>query len=197
MSANFAPSMSPDELQLLIDHVPRNGICLEFGSGGSSQLFFEHGVDRLYSVESDNAWIIKLLDNPTLNKNKKQGTWIPIHADIGETKSWGKPVAESPDIEWLNYHQYCWEKIPEKRFDLILIDGRFRVACACQCLLRCETKPTTFVIHDFWNRPHYHVLLKYFDEESSADSLVILRPKKRIRWQYLAMLLQKHMLDSR
>ena len=119
----------------------------------------------------------------------------PLHADIGPIISFGRPEAQTPDVCWLNYHQYCWSKFSERDFDFILIDGRFRVACTCQSLLRCNKPGVLFAIHDFWNRPEYHILLKFFDVIDRADSLGIFKAKQKIDWQELNLVLQDHQFD--
>lgn len=197
MSINYMPVMTKNEINLLNNYFPKNGTCLEFGSGGTTQFFLEHGLKALYSVESDETWTLKLLENRLIDDSKNKGRWIPIHADIGAVQEWGTPIAQSPELIWLNYHQHCWEEIPENNFDMILIDGRFRVACVCQCLFRCIIHDTVFVIHDFWNRPHYHGVLKFLKEENRADTLGIFRPKKRLNWKSLFLLLQEHQFDYR
>ena len=79
-----------------------------------------------------------------------------------------------------------------RNLDLILIDGRFRVACLCQSLLHCDNKDVTFVIHDFFDRPDYHCVLKLCTEVDRADTSVVLRRKKRVDWKQLSLMLQAH-----
>jgi len=61
--------------------------------------------------------------------------------------------------------------------DLILIDGRFRVACALNLFDQIENN-TTIIFDDFLNRKNYHVVLEYYDIVMKAGRTVIL--KKRI-----------------
>jgi hypothetical protein len=63
------------------------------------------------------------------------------------------------------------------RLDLVLIDGRFRVACALEAVLRCSPD-TTLVIHDFWNRPVYHGLLPYLDELERCATIGVFRIRR-------------------
>lgn len=154
-------------------------------------------MKTLYSVDSDRQWLEKLLENAVVRACLKAKRWTPIHAGIGHITDWGQPAIEQPDLVWLNYHQHCWQTIADRKFDMILIDGRFRVACVCQCLLRCGLKDVVMVIHDFWNRPHYHGVLDFLQLEDKADTLGVFRPKKRVNWKGLSLLLQKHQFDFR
>jgi len=192
MSHEFPPHMSSDEVALLGDVVKKNFSILEFGCGGSTQLFFEKGAKELVSIDSDAEWLRKLLTNKDISAFHKRGIWCPLHADIGKTREWGAPMDRVPQIHWLNYHQYCWNGFSNRQFDLILIDGRFRVACVCQSLLRCARENMLLAIHDFWNRPHYHVVLDFLDTLEKVDSLGIFKPKSTIDWQALSLVLQDH-----
>lgn len=197
MATNYTPYMRPTEIALLDRFVPEKGVCLEFGSGGSTQFFLDRGIAKLYSVESDKSWLDKLRDNPTVQISHKRGDWIPLYADIGKVKAWGVPANSSPSVAWLNYHQHIWKKIPDPTFDFILVDGRFRVACLLQCLLRCVNREVIIVVHDFWNRPYYHRVLGHLNVVDKVDSLGVFTPKKRLNWKKLTLTLQDCQLDWR
>ena len=78
--------------------------------------------------------------------------------------------------------------------DLVLVDGRFRVACALQALAHCQPH-TVLLIHDFWNRTPYHPVLAFTDWLGSCDTLAILRRKPAIDRDKLAQALQAHRLQ--
>lgn len=71
-------------------------------------------------------------------------------------------------------------KIKSKLIDLILIDGRFRVACCLHCYNIID-KNTCIIFDDFLNRPEYHIVLDYYDiiEKTSDNIMVILKKKDR------------------
>lgn len=189
MSDNpLKPHMSEAELELFERSFPVGGRALEFGSGGSTPHFFAGGAASLVSVESDRAYLEHLARLPELQGKK----WLPIHASIGSTGDWGYPLDPEPHPAWLNYHQSSWALMPDRNFDFILIDGRFRVACLCQSLLRCANENPLILIHDFWPRTHYHVILDYCDVAGRADSSVLLRRKSRLDWKALALTLQEY-----
>ena len=74
-------------------------------------------------------------------------------------------------------------------FDVVLVDGRWRVACALFALDYIREDTVVFM-HDF-QRSIYHVVLQWYDEIKRVDSLVALkmkagveRPKKEIMEKY-------------
>ena len=193
MSDPLRPRMTESETALLQAIVPQGGRVLEFGAGGSTQFFFEHGVQELVSVESDGEWLKTLVSSPLIRLQLKYGRWLPLHVDIGPTGAWGAPVSSSLDARWLEYHLFCWSHIENKHFDLALIDGRFRVACACQVLFHCTNSDVVVAFHDFWIRQEYHAILEFFDQKHSADSLCVMTPKPDLDWKRLGLVLQEHL----
>ena len=189
------PYMSDAECALLDRYIPKAGRVLEFGAGGSTQHFFARGAAHVTSVESDARWISDIAREEGMLERIEAKQWLPIHGDIGPTKEWGKPVVSTPQHSWLQYHQQCWGMLPDAAFDLILIDGRFRVACLCQSLLHCPREDVIFVIHDFWNRPKYHVALALCEEVERADTSVALRRKTETDWKLLCLTLQAYQFD--
>jgi hypothetical protein len=70
----------------------------------------------------------------------------------------------------------------ESRVDVILVDGRFRVACALKSL-EYVSDGSVVLIHDFFDRsPIYDAVLKYYDIIDRADTLVVLSRKKVVDW---------------
>lgn len=189
------PCMNEKELALLDRHIPFGGNVLEFGCGGSSPHFLGQGVRALTSVESDKAWLETLVRNSLLRHFFLKQRWFPIHADIGATGEWGYPTSRMPRASWLRYHAASWEAMPDTAFDLILIDGRFRVACFCQSLLRCGNSDVKIIMHDFWNRPHYRIVLEFADAVDRAHSSVVLRPKPDLDWKKLCLALQEYQFN--
>lgn len=114
------------------------------------------------------------------------------HVDLGPVKEWGYPATEEYRDRWPQYPaalQLC-EFAP----DLVLIDGRFRVACALYSMMKCTAK-TRYVIHDFWNREYYHGVLEFLECVERADSLGVFVAKDAVDWQKLALVLIAHAHD--
>ena len=47
-------------------------------------------------------------------------------------------------------------------------------------------------MHDFWDRPSYHDVLKFFDAIESADTLVVLQPKDKIDQNLLSAMIEQY-----
>lgn len=122
---------------------------VEWGSGESTLFIDRQGVDAFRSVETDPNWtqqVLVAISNP-------RGEVIQV--DLGPVERWGRPVSYSKAD---NFGEY-FEAPFRGKFnpDLVLVDGRFRVACFLTALLRCAPG-TTIVFDDYVSRPYYHIV---------------------------------------
>lgn len=182
------PWMTDEELECFRKWIPKGKAALEFGMGGSTRFFFENGIARLDSVESDPAWVKAMVHDPFLAFFIRKKRLFLHYADIGPVREHGIPRT-APHPAWLAYHQSIWQSIDTNILKLILIDGRFRLACACQALLRCPQHPP-LLIHDFSCRPEYHAILEFTDVLDSAGTTMVLRQKQDVDFRALALVLQ-------
>jgi hypothetical protein len=95
-----------------------------------------------------------------------------FYVDVGPTKEWGVPVGTGSSYLFPDYSARIFQLIKKERVDTVLVDGRFRVACTLKTILECHGNDKLLIlIHDFWNRAHYHIVLKYLYEVERADTL--------------------------
>jgi hypothetical protein len=151
----FAPTMwFPDEVKAFVqDRYRAARMILEYGSGGSTAFAARETTARVISVESDRAWAADLrayLTREGIDRPDVSVRW----ADIGPTKAWGRPKDTRHWGQYLDYPMLPWLD-PGCDPDLVLIDGRFRLACLAVTMLHCR-RPVTVLIDDYANRPHYH-----------------------------------------
>lgn len=167
------PHMSASEIALFERQLAGKASLLEFGCGGST-VTAARQVPRIVSVDSDPAWLAKVAGDPAL----AECDFTPFHADIGPVGEWGYPVDERRMRDWPRYHAAVWRGMRGSP-DVVLVDGRFRVACILQSLIHCAPA-CPLLVHDFRDRLQYHVVLEHSDIVASADTLVVLRAKPAI-----------------
>jgi hypothetical protein len=164
---------------LFYKYLDLSKVYFEYGSGGSTyNASLKTNIKQIYSVESDISWHNKLKN---LIKNEKV-TFIYNEMDT-LPNTWGKPGPNSTKEEWINYSDQI-KKLDinvSKEIDLILIDGRFRVACCLKCF-DVITNDCAIAFDDFLNREEYHVVLDYYDivEKTEDERMVILKKKVTI-----------------
>ena len=127
---------------------------LEFGSGGSTVLVDRAGIPGT-SVESDRGYA------KAVRSRLRGGKIRVIWPDIGVTGPWGRPVFRRHS----KWRRYIEAPFPMNPFpDFILIDGRFRVACALETADQAHALGVTacLMFDDYAPRTHYHVVEEYF-----------------------------------
>lgn len=169
MATEHRPQMSDRELALLQTCLKRATRVLEFGAGGSTLVAAAAGRQVL-SVDSDPAWIKELAGDPDARASMAASTLKFLHVDIGPTGNWGRPTDAATRATWHRYHSQPWQHVDPERLDLVIIDGRFRVACALQAALRVSPQCAIF-FHDFWSRSRYRVAQDFLVFRSAVDSV--------------------------
>jgi hypothetical protein len=170
------PAMRPAEIAHLTGLLARTRRMLEFGAGGSTTLALKMGVSHLVSVESDSSWIDRIHADDAAARARMDGRLSILHADIGAVGFMGAPTGDGIRDRWPDYARLPWSQADARQLDLVLIDGRFRVACILETALRVE-RQTLITVHDFWNRPAYHAVLPFLDEIDRCQTLGVFRAK--------------------
>lgn len=97
--------------------------------------------------------------------------------------TWGYPSKSCDKSNLINYSEHIRNLCVEERnkIDLVMIDGRFRVACCLKCF-NVITDSCYIAFDDFLIRKKYHVVLDYYDiiEKTEDNRMVVLRKKKNV-----------------
>lgn len=191
----LAACMEPDELALLRKASRRREHAIEFGCGASTLLLLRNGIGALDSVDSQRAWVRRVSDEPDAAEALRTGRLRMHCIDIGPTRKWGYPRGEESKARWPRYAQAVWRAALPQPVDFVLIDGRFRVACALMALLKA--RPDALVaFHDFWTRlKAYGQILPFFDVVGRAGSLAILAPRQDLDQARIETLLRQYLSD--
>lgn len=163
--------MSDDEKTVFDEAINESRHYLEFGLGGSTLRAIQKSKANIYVVESSPEWIKKMRKYIIFRYFENKRLYI-FPVNIGPTRLWGYPESDNDQNLFEAYSSSIFESIDSKRIDLALVDGRFRVACTLKIILSCyENKNIKILIHDFWNREQYHIVLKYLDIVKKADTI--------------------------
>jgi hypothetical protein len=177
------PRMKEEEIGVLSKYLKSSKHYLEFGLGGSTILALKHSKARVYAVDSDSVWVKRIMQFWLVRFYSLYRLKI-YHVNIGQTKEWGFPLSEEKSATFPDYSSGVFKKLKSRKIDLVLIDGRFRVACALQTILNCsKNQEFTILIHDFYTRPQYHTLLKYITEIEKTADLGVFVIKRDINLQ--------------
>lgn len=183
---------------------PNGTRYFEWGSGGSTEaaayaargrrgpVFSTPGdrVLQVVSVDSSEAWFDELRrDSELIRLAELEGRLSFVYADVGETEEFGNPAdweTTSPGEQAKKAKTYVEAPIDNAGgdFDVVLVDGRWRLACGLSAL-RHLTSSAIVMVHDYFDkdlgtpsgRDGYSDLLSWYDVVGQARELVILKPK--------------------
>ena len=141
--------MFDEDIQGFLQFMKPENIYFEFGSGGSTNIASYYKL-KTYTVESNALWHEKL-KNSGINAEY-------ITVDLKVNNNLGLPGPGTTVEDWKKYIQAYKS---EYNADIILIDGRFRVACALDIFSKIR-KDTIVLIHDYTPRKQYHIIENYY-----------------------------------
>ncbi len=172
--------MSKPERKLLHKSIKDARNYLEFGMGGSTFRVLQKSNAKVYTIDSSEAWLAHMRSFSFIRKMERKRLFLYL-IDIGPTGDWGYPVGDSYKSSYPQYSSEIFELIDKELIDTVLIDGRFRVACTLKTILECYNNAgLKILIHDFYDREEYHIVLKYLHELEKADTLGVFSIKKGI-----------------
>jgi len=173
------PYFSANDKKMFYKYLDNATGYFEYGSGGSTyQASIRKNIKYLYSVESDKHWHERVKDN--IDTSIPRDTTL-IYNEMGtRPKKWGYP-GKSASQKQLKKYSSRIRKIGldnQKKIDLVLIDGRFRIAC-CLKAYDVINDDCKIVFDDFLNRD-YKIVLQYYNiiEQTDDNRMVILQKKK-------------------
>ena len=152
---------------------------LEYGAGGSTLAAVEApSVIRATTVESDAEFFkTRVLPHTPIQKALADKRLFVHAVDVGQTDAWGMPRDASKKALWPNYSAAPYQN-SDCHPDLILVDGRFRIAC---CLMAALNAPdATVLVHDYNARPTYRIVEDFFEIERRVDSIAQLRRRRAV-----------------
>lgn len=173
--------MHDDEKDFFTKNIVDSKNYLEFGMGGSTFHVLKNSDATIYSIDSSKDWLahmksFKLIKDSVENKRLKL-----FLVDIGPTKSWGFPLDENDRELFPAFSSYIFSQINPAEIDTVLIDGRFRVACALKTILECrDNSGLKIMIHDFTFREEYQHVFNYLDEVERVNSLLLFKIKEDV-----------------
>lgn len=119
--------------------------------GGQSTIWVARQTEAtIFSVDTSRIWIEKVEASVATDRLKM--TWV----DCGPLAKWGRPIGYANRENFLRYAMAPWSG--GAQYDLVLVDGRFRVSCFLQSFLHAQPG-TQLIFDDYVNRPEqYHIV---------------------------------------
>jgi len=163
---------------------------VEFGSGGSTVAAAALVQGPVTTLDSSQEWLSRVEAACTAMPAAARPKLV--FADIGPIGAWGTPVGESHRERWPDYAKCIWSVEGASQADLFLVDGRFRVSCAVETLLRCRAD-AILLIHDFAHRTRYHVVRELAREVATTRTLTAFIKRADFNAERARQIAQEHL----
>ena len=157
-------------------------IYFEYGVGESTIWVLENTKSRIISVDTDKKWISKV--DISNYKKRIDINWI----NLGEIENWGRPKTYEYRKHFIDYISIVWSF--NLKADVILIDGRFRVASFLFSLINAK-EGSIIIFDDYNNRPHYHVVEEVLQVYENCGRQVVFKVPEVFNKHLADQLLQK------
>ena len=185
-------AMTRPERDLLESFLRCTRRYFEFGSGGSTYLAASLAAETVTSVDSSTEWLEQVRLACATNTTKIQPELV--YANIGKIGGLGYPANQEERHLWPNYYTALWSVPKNHEADFYLVDGRFRVACFLQITLHCSAD-AFIAIHDFANRPNYHVIREVAREIAVAETFSVFVRRRDYNRQHALSILGQHAFE--
>ena len=160
--------MTKNELVGFLSFLTKNTTFFETGSGCSS-IIAKFYTKKSYAVEGCRFWYEQGIKNG-LKEN------LIFHDLKPDNNIWSMPGKNSTLDDWKKYFQSYDSSY---NADVILIDGRFKVATAMDMFGKIKDD-TIILIHEFQQRPIYYIVENYYQYIYHWDRLTAFIKKKGI-----------------
>jgi len=172
--------MTRAEIRFFVENLRDAKVYFEYGLGGSTVLAAEmDNIEKVAGIDSKKEWRDVVLGR-IQKKDKVDLRYIPM----GECSLKGTPMVKDLEI---------WEKYPMSIHefnicpDLILVDGRFRMASIIQTILlsRKLGVDSKILLHDS-RRPHYREVSDFCEKIGETKArhragIALLKPRAEIK----------------
>lgn len=170
--------LPPLERTAFESYVSSAKLLLEYGAGGSTLCALGLGKS-VVSVDNDPQVFSAIRSHPAVSSR-----FTPILVDIGLSEEYGVPLFKRPTrrriSSWRRYPEAPWDALECRGLvpDLIYVDGRFRVACVLESLLRLPPgNDPNIIMDDYSDRDHYSAVLPFVSPPQRLGRLAIFKKR--------------------
>ena len=173
--------VSKEAVEKYLELLQNSSFYVEYGSGGSTVAAAKLGKN--FSSYEPSEKFLKLVSKKIKQLGKLDHQCMDLKSIYyGPTRTWGIPfpfvlskfIFRKGMQKYSNPH---WESL--KRFpDLILIDGRFRVACALKAIKSLKNQDNwVIIVDDYLDREEYKIIEEFSDLDAILGTTAFFSKK--------------------
>ncbi|CEM33217.1 unnamed protein product [Vitrella brassicaformis CCMP3155] len=166
-------SLNAHEISALQSLIRPDSVYFEWGAGGSS-LAAAATAGESWSVENALKLCSSLRADQRWSCFERSGKLHLMCLDGGKTDKFGVPRSETQ--EFTQQYVEAIGRPGRAHFDVIFVDGRYRVASALHALSYMNHTDSVLVLNDA-DRPEYAPISVFYDTEVRVGRMAVMRPK--------------------
>ncbi|MCQ2004108.1 class I SAM-dependent methyltransferase [Rhizobium sp. NRK18] len=144
----------------------------EYGAGKSTIWVHRNTSAEIISVDTNAQWL-STVEDAVGPSDRLQLRYV----DVGPVGEWGRPDSYARRDSFDGYLEAIWKC--DAKPQVVLIDGRFRVACFLTCLKNADPG-TVILFDDYAYRPYYHIVEEILPPQQRTDRMaVFIVPEQR------------------
>ena len=165
------PFFAEGDAALFYRYLDKASVYVEFGAGGSTyQASIRPNIREMHVVESDPDWLRR---TQALVSGRVTFHFCDVRT-VPNTGGGPGPLSTADECRAYSDKIYA----TPSSVDFILIDGRFRVACALKCFHHIRRADCVVAFDDYLTRPQYHVVDRFYSTIDTCNKrMVILRKR--------------------
>ena len=134
--------------------LPQTATYAEYGVGKSSLWVLANTHASILAVDTSEYWIDQVRGKAGESASRFDIDWV----DLGPIGWAGRPKNYARRAAFQRYIESPWNR--DRKPEVILVDGRFRVACFLYSLMKADAGTTIF-FDDYKDRHHYHIVEEF------------------------------------
>ncbi|MEK9587062.1 MAG: hypothetical protein VW349_01385 [Gammaproteobacteria bacterium] len=134
--------------------LPQTNTYAEYGVGKSSLWVLANTRASIFAVDTSQYWIDQVRSKAGESAARFDIDWV----DLGPIGWAGRPKNYAKRAAFQRYIESPWNR--GQKPEVILVDGRFRVACFLYSLASADPG-STILFDDYKDREHYHVVEEF------------------------------------
>lgn len=191
-----APDMEPEGMAALTECLSGARVFLDYGASGAVFMAGAAGVPLVITAGADETYLSKV--SAGFSQFETQAQLVTCPVDIGSVNEWEYPLMPEAAHKWPAYSASPWALASDlkKCPDVVLIKGRFRVACFLVSLL--ESAPGGVILFDdYVDRDHYHEIESILPPTRCHGRLAVFEVPSGVRFDRAVRMLMKYAADPR
>jgi hypothetical protein len=184
------PAMDTNGSIFFKKQISESRCFLEYGCGGSTYYAARIArVPNIFSVDTSKIWVDKVKSSLSNSES-----YLDLYyCNVGEIGEWGTPINGDRHRNFWKYTVHPWAAARKQGLvpDLILVDGRFRIASFLYSLI-AASEGTLIMFDDYNDRKKYSVVEEFCEIKEVHGRMAVFCVDKKYSIEEIVPVIVQH-----